>query len=81
MYSTLTSKGQITVPKAVREALALRAGDQVEFQRRPDGSFVLVPRQSDVRALKGIVQAPARPVSLADMDAAIPAGVKERSRR
>jgi AbrB family looped-hinge helix DNA binding protein len=81
LYSTITSKGQITVPKEVREALALQAGDLVEFQRRDDGAFVIVARQSDIRALKGIVRAPARPVSLGDMDAAIAAGIAERARR
>jgi len=81
LYSTITSKGQITVPKEVREALALRAGDLVEFQQRPDGAFVLVPRQSDIRALKGVVPPPAQPVSLSDMDAAVAAGARERSRR
>jgi len=80
-YSTLTSKGQITVPKRVREALALRTGDRVGFEQRADGSVVLVPRNADVRALKGIVKRPGKPVSLDDMDAAIHDGVVERVKR
>ena len=35
--ATVTSKGQITLPRAVREALGLEAGAEVEFDIRPDG--------------------------------------------
>jgi AbrB family looped-hinge helix DNA binding protein len=43
----LTSQGQITVPKAVREALGARPGDEIEFVPRGDGLVVEVrPRRS-----------------------------------
>lgn len=42
--TTVTSKGQVTIPKAVRDRLGLRAGDKVEFIEE-DGKFVL---QKDV---------------------------------
>ena len=80
IYGTLTSKGQITIPKAVREALALKTGDQVAFERRADGSIVLVARNADIRGLKGIVRHAGRPVSLAAMDAAVANGVARRAR-
>lgn len=80
-YSTLTSKGQLTVPKRVREALALRAGDRVVFDQRPDGTVVLIPRNADIRTLKGVIKTGGRPVSLADMNAAIEQGTVERARR
>ena len=35
--ATVTSKGQITLPKWVREALGLRPGSQIEFEAGPDG--------------------------------------------
>jgi len=38
--ATVTSKGQITVPKAVREHMGLRAGDELEFVEQ-DGYYVL----------------------------------------
>jgi AbrB family looped-hinge helix DNA binding protein len=80
-YSTLTSKGQITVPKRVREALALRTGDRVVFEQQADGAFVLIPRNADVRSLRGMVKKTGKPVSLADMDKAIQDGVRERAKR
>jgi AbrB family looped-hinge helix DNA binding protein len=42
MSSTVTSKGQITIPKQVRDLLGIGPGSQIEFQRAPDGRIVLV---------------------------------------
>lgn len=69
--STLTSKGQITLPQAVRRALGLEAGDKVDFVQVEDG-YKLVPLRKDVRALKGrFAGRVERPVSLEEMDEAI----------
>lgn len=43
MVATVTAKGQVTIPKAVREMLGIVPGSKVDFKRAPDGSFVLVP--------------------------------------
>jgi antitoxin PrlF len=43
MSTTVTSKGQVTIPKAVRDFLGIRPGSQVEFRRIKDGSVVVVP--------------------------------------
>ena len=40
MKSTISSKGQITVPIEIREALGLRAGTPVVFERRPEGALL-----------------------------------------
>ncbi len=40
MKSTISSKGQITVPIEIREALGLRAGTRVVFERRPEGALL-----------------------------------------
>jgi AbrB family looped-hinge helix DNA binding protein len=37
--STITSKGQVTIPKKVRERLRLRTGDKLDFQIEDDGSL------------------------------------------
>ncbi len=42
----LTSKGQVTVPKAVRDELGLRSGDDIEFVKE-NGSFSLRKRVTD----------------------------------
>ena len=53
----VTSKGQITIPRAVREALALKEGDQVVF--RVEGDRAVMARSADLLALAGSVSVPA----------------------
>ena len=54
--ATLTSKGQITIPVAVRERLGIEAGDKVDFVSDDSGGFKVVALRKDVRALKGRFQ-------------------------
>jgi AbrB family looped-hinge helix DNA binding protein len=56
--SRLTSKGQVTIPKAVREALGLMEGDAVIF--RVEGRHAVVARTPDLLDLAGAVSVPAR---------------------
>ena len=73
--STLTSKGQITLPKAVREALHLDVGDRVAFEVRPDGVVELRPEAGDLMALHASLKPPkGRRVSLEAMERAIQRG-------
>ncbi len=73
--ATLTTKGQITIPKAVRDRLRLRTGQRLEFQFDPKGQLVLTPRTRDIRALKGILRSPRpRAVSVQEMNEAIAEG-------
>jgi AbrB family looped-hinge helix DNA binding protein len=51
----LTSKGQLTLPKAIRELLGVGAGDRVDFLVKDDGTVVLKPATRDVRELKGFL--------------------------
>lgn len=53
----MTSKGQITVPKAVREALGLGEGDDVVF--RVDGNRAVLARTPDFLELAGTIEVPA----------------------
>lgn len=69
--ATLTSKGQVTIPVAVRKGLGVDTGDRVEFIEVDAGRYELIAATLSVKALKGIVPKPARAVSLKDMDAAI----------
>lgn len=53
----ITSKGQVTVPKAVREALGIKVGDVVVF--RVDGDRAVLSRTADFLSLAGSVSVPA----------------------
>lgn len=69
--AVLSTKGQITIPVAVREALGLDAGDRLEFVEVAKGRFELVPGKQPVTALKGLIKKPAKPVSIVAMNEAI----------
>jgi AbrB family looped-hinge helix DNA binding protein len=56
--SRVTSKGQITIPKAVRDALKLGKGDKVVF-RVIEGERAILARTSDLLELAGSVPVPA----------------------
>jgi antitoxin PrlF len=79
MEAKLSSKGQATIPKAVRERLQIKSGDRFKFFFHPDGVIIL-PKISTAR-LKGMIPKPAKPVSLEEMDRAIAKGATERFRR
>ena len=69
--ATLTSKGQITIPAAVREALDVSTGDRVEFVEVAPGRFEFIAATRSVTALKGMFGKPRKAVSIADMNAVI----------
>jgi antitoxin PrlF len=70
--ATVTSKGQITIPVRVRQALGLDAGDRVEFVEVEKGKFAIVAATRSVRELKGMYQDRRRKaVSIEEMNAAI----------
>jgi antitoxin PrlF len=80
MESAITSKGQATIPKAIREHLGLKPGDRVKFFLHPDGSVVILPKLP-VSALRGIIKSRRRPVSIDAMTAAVAAGAAASRRR
>jgi antitoxin PrlF len=69
--AVVTSKGQITIPKEVREALGVDTGDRVEFVESAKGVYEIVAASKDVRELKGMIERPAKPVSVEDMRKAV----------
>lgn len=66
--ATVTSKGQITLPKAIREHLHVDQGDQVEFVIGPAGDVELRPFGGSAQRLAEIVRRPVAPKSLEELD-------------
>ena len=65
--ATLTSKGQMTVPKAIRDSLSMKAGDRMTFTLMPDGVVVLRVKNKRVAGLAGVLHKKGRkaiPVAL-----------------
>ena len=71
MEVTLTTKGQITLPKALREALHLKTGDKVVFEPQGEEGYLLRPKTLDVRVLKGRMKYDGPAATLEDMEKAI----------
>jgi len=70
--ATLTSKGQTTIPKAIRERAGLKAGDTFTVYLDEQNRIVLAPQSMSLRELKGFLADPDRaPVSIEAMDEAI----------
>ncbi len=69
--ATLTSKGQITIPAAVREALGVGAGDRVEFVEIAPGRYEFIAATLPVSTLKGMFGKPRKTVSIEEMNAVI----------
>lgn len=76
--ATITSKGQITIPKDIRDILKIGPGDQVDFIVNDEGDVHLMPRTSDFRSLKGIFYKKGRKAAtLEDMEQAIKKGASK----
>ena len=69
--ATVTSKGQITIPVNVRQALQVEPGDRVEFVEVDPGRFEVVAATHSVKELKGLFGKSTRSVSIEDMNQAI----------
>jgi AbrB family looped-hinge helix DNA binding protein len=55
--ATLTSKGQTTIPREVRDFLKLKPGDKLEFKLNPDGQTVLLKAANiHISSLRGILK-------------------------
>jgi antitoxin PrlF len=79
--ATVTSKGQVTIPKEIRDHLGLRTGGKLQFTLDSDGRVVVTPTMLSVRRLFGILGKPPRSATLEDMDEAIRRGAVERYQR
>ncbi|MDQ2927949.1 MAG: AbrB/MazE/SpoVT family DNA-binding domain-containing protein [Caldimonas sp.] len=82
MLATLTSKGQLTVPKAAREALDLKSGQRFAVEVSKSGHLILKPQRADALAVRGLLKSLlARPLSVRETDAAIVAHLRAKHRR
>lgn len=71
--STMTQKGQVTIPKNMRDSLRLMTGDKVEFVLNGQGEIVIKPLTRKVREVAGLLSKykPSTPVTIESMNEAI----------
>ena len=69
--ATITTKGQITIPASVRQALAVDTGDRVEFVEIEPGQFLFMAANRSVTELRGMFGKPKKPVSVEEMNRVI----------
>jgi AbrB family looped-hinge helix DNA binding protein len=82
MLSTVTDKGQITLPKPLRDQLGIRTGSKIEFAPQPDGSVRMRVLARGAANLFGLLAAPGeRSRSVEEIDAGTTAAVKARRGR
>jgi AbrB family looped-hinge helix DNA binding protein len=65
--AAVTSKGQITIPAEIRNAMGLKAKDRVVFTLMPDGTTVMRAKTKSIKNLRGMLKNPGRRVPAGDM--------------
>ena len=79
MIATLTSKGQITLPKEIRDRLGLDAGAMLDFQILPDNTIAARPIKPDARRIRGLLKSPHPvPLTVKQMDEGIAKHLREK---
>lgn len=77
--ATLTTKGQVTIPKQVREALKLHAGDRIEITVTEKNEAIIAPVSKKLDDVYGKLYKKGRKaISINDMDKAIKNRMKEK---
>jgi len=76
----LSKRGQVTIPREIRERLNLKPGDKVEFAIQDDGSVQLFAKNRDVRELRGMLGPVRKRLTIQQMDAGIRQRAVERDR-
>ena len=74
MTTTITSKGQVTIPAGVRELIGLHEGDKLDFHIDADGKLKVDVVGGTLADLKGLLPKPARRLSMEEMEEAIGRG-------
>ena len=82
MISTVSEKGQITLPKALRDQLGIRGGSRLDLQVESDGRATLTVLSRGSDSLAGLLARPGEGArTLKEMDDGVSAAVTERSAR
>lgn len=69
--ATVTSKGQVTIPAELRDALKIEAGDRLDFVRLNDGRIMVAAANKSVTCLKGRLKKREKLVTVEEMNDAI----------
>ena len=68
--ATLTSKGQTTIPRDIRDALGLKPKDRIHYTLMPDGTVIMRAKTRSIVELKGVLHDPERkPLTIEQMQA------------
>lgn len=71
LTATITSKGQITIPKDIRDSMGLKSGDRIKFMQSEKGQTTFLPISESIEDLRGIVPKPKNSVTIEDMNETI----------
>lgn len=72
--STVSEKGQLVIPREIRQALDVQRGDKLAWVMGDDGILRVTVAKGDLMALRGRIRSGGRSVSVEEMDEAVKAG-------
>lgn len=78
MLARITSKGQVTIPKEIRQALQLNKGDRINFALNKNNEVVLQSMSKDIDSLVGIIKT-SKKATVEEMNASIRKQLKGKS--
>lgn len=79
--ATVTSKGQVTIPKVFRERYGIKSGVELQFSVDPWDHIVVTPLTGRLEDLMGILPKPERALTIEEIDEAIAQAAVERVTR
>ncbi len=82
MLATVTVKGQVTVPKAIRDQLKIEQGTQLDFKLNADGTFLVRPLKRSALSIVGLLKRPGQvAMTLGQMNQAVADAAAARQHR
>lgn len=80
--ATITSKGQVTIPKKIREKLNLNPGDKILFTETEEGDVKISTQKKSIHELRGILHRPGQQAkSVQEMNEGITEYLKEKHKK